>query len=119
MYGYTEALGGGGLAAVAPLSSPAASGLIIRSPGSMVIGQQATRGGAPGMAVGAMGDFGGPVAPGGGAVTTNPANQLSSWRQILDFHNSPAPWVLLMLLFVYGYVHISYRKGRLHAGGGL
>lgn len=112
MYGYEEVQGLGGLAAQA--SNPSLAGLVIRSPGSMVIGDQAFRGGAPAMSVGAMGGMGGPIAISldGSAVTTNPANQVSSWRQILDWHNSPAPWILLLLLLVYGWSHVAYKRGR-------
>lgn len=119
MYGYEAATGLGGLAARAPANPYFAQALTIRDPGSMVVGEPATRGGAPGMAVGSMGGQGGIVSAGGGAVIQNPANQLGSWREILDWHNSPAPWILLLLLLVYGYVHVSYRRGRVSAGGGL
>ena len=50
-----------------------------------------------------------------------------SWSvEFLPFVPWPVLWglgaagaVLLMLLFVYGYVHISYKRGRVAAGGGL
>lgn len=119
MYGFEAATGLGGLAAQAPANPYFARALSIRDPGSMVIGSQEFRGGAPGMTTGSMGGFGGMVSAGGGAVTTNPAHQLGSWREIFDWHNSPAPWVLLLLLIGYGYVHISYARGRVRAGGGL
>lgn len=112
MYGVEEISGLGGLAAQA--SNPSMAGLVIHSPGSMVVGHPAFRGGTPGMTVGAMGGMGGPVAVSldGSSVTTNPANQVSSWRQILDWHNSPAPWVLLLILVVYGWSHVAYKHGR-------
>lgn len=121
MYGYEEQTGLGGLAAQAPVYPNAGSGLMIRSPGAMIIGDTTAPDGQTLPYQLSRGALGGPVSisAGGGAVTQNPANQIGSWREILDWHNSPAPWVLLMLLFVYGYVHVSYKKGRLSGGGGL
>jgi hypothetical protein len=121
MYGYEAATGLGGLMAQAPTNPYMGRALTIRAPGSMVIGDQSIPDGQVLPYQLSRGPSGGPVSisAGGGAVTQNPANQLGSWREILDWHNSPAPWVLLLLLFVYGYVHVSYKRGRVNAGGGV
>jgi hypothetical protein len=33
----------------------------------------------------------------------------TSWTSIFDFHNSVAPWILLAVLILYGWLHISVR----------
>lgn len=123
MYGYEAVTGLGGLAAQAPPNPRLASTLQIRSPGAMIIGDPTTGAGEGQVLPFSLsnGPAGGPVAVSwtGGAVTQDPSNALSSWRQILDWHNSPAPWVLLLILAVYGYVHVSYRRGRAAVGGGF
>jgi len=53
------------------------------------------------------------VASGGGQVEHPAENLLADWRQVLDFHNSPAPWILAMLLAIYAWTHISYRGRRI------
>lgn len=125
MYGYEAATGLGGLAAQAPTNPYLSRSLSIREPGAMIIGGNQSIGGgvdsitAPGFLLGA-GQGGVPqVSWDGGSVEQPMSRQTNSWRQILDFHNSPAPWVLLLILAIYGYVHVSYKKGRVSAGGGL
>lgn len=126
MYGYESGSSGGlgGLIARAQPNQYTAADLTIMDPGAMIIGDNTAIPGvgsvsSPGFLLG-PGMGGVPsVSLGGGAVTQPMSTQVSSWRQILDFHNSPAPWVLLMILLVYGYVHVSYAKGRVRAGGGL
>lgn len=119
MYGVEEQTGLGGLAARAPAYPRAGSGLMIRSPGAMIIGDTTAPDGQVLPYQLGRGALGGPVSLSGSAVTHDPSTQLGSWREILDWHNSPAPWVLLLMLAVYGYVHVSYRRGRVSAGGGL
>jgi hypothetical protein len=121
MYGYEALTGLGGLAAQAQPNAYSPGALTIRDPGSMIVGDNSPvlgGGTAPQMLLGAPG--GGPmVSWGGGSVTQDPSHQMNSWRQILDWHNSPAPWIFVLILIVYGYVHVSYRRGRVSAGGGL
>jgi hypothetical protein len=51
-----------------------------------------------------------PVVSGqGSAVEVPPGRMMTSWRSVLDFHNSPAPWILLGMLLLYGWLHASVR----------
>jgi hypothetical protein len=119
MYGYSV---GGGVAARPSGGNPyLAQDLAIREPGAAIIGDMPFTGqSGPQMLLSPSGP-GGPVQVswGGGAVEQPVSNQMSSWRQILDFHNSTAPWILIAVLLVYGYVHISYKRGRAAIGGGF
>ncbi|HMD60426.1 MAG TPA: hypothetical protein VKG78_03295 [Opitutaceae bacterium] len=45
----------------------------------------------------------------GTAATVPVANQNSHWSSVLDFHNSVAPWILLAILILYGWIHLSVR----------
>lgn len=122
MYGYEAATGLGGLAAQAQPNAYMARVMQLRDPGAMLAGDPTTEGGHQVLPFQVSnGPGGGPVnvSWGGGAVTQPPSRQLGNWREILDWHNSPAPWVLLLVLFIYGYVHLSYRRGRVSLGGGL
>jgi len=126
MYGYEAQSGGtyGGLAAQTPFTD-------IYFP--QVLGQS-TSGTTP--LIGGAGPSGenilpytsladqvstGPTAGGGmnssgTAATTSPALQQPHWSTILDFHNSPAPWILLGILLLYGWIHVSVRaNGRFMA----
>lgn len=119
MYGYEAATGLGGLAAQAPPNPRMAGALLIRSPGSMLAGDASSGGGSP-LPYDLSGNpLGGLVSATGTGVTQPQSTQLGNWREILDPHNSPAVWVLILLLIAYGYVHVSYRRGRVSAGGGL
>lgn len=42
----------------------------------------------------------------GPAVTPGAAHQ-SSWKEALNFHGSPAPWVLIGILLVAGILHLQ------------
>lgn len=35
--------------------------------------------------------------------------QKQGWQSVLDWHNSPAAWILLLILVLYGWLHISVR----------
>ena len=51
------------------------------------------------------------------------SQQQSSWSSVLDFHNSVAPWILLGILVLYGWLHASARArvsvGRANASAGV
>lgn len=53
--------------------------------------------------------FGGSSATTGeGAPIVNAANATSGhWSDVLNFHGSPAPWILLGILIVAGLLHVS------------
>jgi hypothetical protein len=44
--------------------------------------------------------------------------QQQGWRSVLDWHNSPAIWILAMILLLYGWLHFSLaaKAGRARAG---
>ena len=45
-----------------------------------------------------------------GTAVTSPVSQtLGHWSSVLDFHNSTAPWILLGILLLYGWIHLSVR----------
>lgn len=45
-----------------------------------------------------------------GTAATVPVHMQSNhWSQVLDFHNSVAPWILLAILVLYGWLHASAR----------
>jgi hypothetical protein len=126
MYGYEAAGGLGGVAARAIPNPYMGRTLSIRDPGAMIVGDNPSIGGgidattAPGFLLSPSGPGGVvQVSADGGSVEQPAGRQLDSWRQVLDFHNSPAPWILFALLFVYGYVHVSYKRGRAAIGGGF
>ncbi len=54
----------------------------------------------------------GTAAPSGQASTVPGvpvSQQQAHWSSVLDFHNSVAPWVLLGILLLYGWIHLSVR----------
>lgn len=116
MYGIEEASGGkGGLAAQAPAGNiylgrtlgivPTASALVSGAPqnGSVLPNN------APINDQVAL-----PVVNADGSIqpTQHPSTLVNNWRQVLDFHNSPTPWILIGILVLYGWVHASVRAGR-------
>jgi hypothetical protein len=118
MYGFEAATGLGGLAAQAQPNAFLGRTLQIQDPGAMIAGAPSQPGIMPG--IGGM-PSGGPVqvSSAGTQVQRPTSQQVGGWKQILDFHNSVAPWILIGILIVYGYVHISYRRGRANIGGGV
>jgi hypothetical protein len=113
MYGVEAATGLGGLAAQAPAGNVfLASALRIRPRGSALIGGPPQTGVLlPFSSIGDQTAL--PVVSGTGQAVEVPAGRmLSDWRQILDFHNSPAPWILIGVLILYGWLHAGYRRGR-------
>jgi hypothetical protein len=110
MYGVEADTGLGGLIAQAPGGNrflPAA--LRIRPQGSALIGGPPQSGTL--MPASTLGDQTAlpVISAGGGAVESDPARQVGGWRQILDFHNSPAPWILGMILLLYAWLHAGQR----------
>jgi len=116
MYGVEAASTGlGGLASQAPAADQyLARSLLIRPSGGIVIGQQSP-GGTGNDFIGSIGNqaAGAMVSAGGGAVQQPTHTMMSSWRQVLDWHNSPAPWILGLILLLYGWLHVS-----VHASAG-
>ncbi len=47
--------------------------------------------------------------------------QKQGWQSVLDWHNSPAAWILAAILLLYGWLHLSVRAraGHAHAGFGV
>jgi hypothetical protein len=113
MYGIEEATGLGGLAAQAPGGNQfMPQAMRISSAGSGIIaGPVIGRGGAGLPQSFGSTPLGGPpsVSWGGGSVQRPASQQLGSWREILDWHNSPAGWVLLLILAIYAWTHLSFR----------
>jgi hypothetical protein len=112
VYGVEPATGLGGLMAQAPPNPYGARSAGIRSPGADRIGAP-TIGSVSGLPYNLS-----PMTPSGyppqvsssGMQIERPANQqVGGWREILDFHNSPAPWILIAILFIYAWTHLSYR----------
>jgi protein-S-isoprenylcysteine O-methyltransferase Ste14 len=50
------------------------------------------------------------------SVEVPAGRMLPDWRQAFDFHNSPAPWILIAILVLYGWLHVGHREaaGRDH-----
>ena len=42
-------------------------------------------------------------------VDKAPSAMGPSWRDILDWHSNPAPWVLLGILLLYAWLHVSIK----------
>lgn len=111
MYGIEESTGLGGLAAQAPggnqflASAMRIQALTSGAKGAGILGATPSNPGAY------VASGGGPqVAPGGSAVELPVSQQTgNTWRDILNFHNSPAPWILIAILLIYGWTHVSYR----------
>lgn len=119
MYGYeAQSAGDGGLAAKTPYADlyfPQAAG--INSGTSGQIGGAGPTSNSP-LPYTALGDqIGtGPMAGlgmnGSGTAATTPVSQMQNhWSSVLDFHNSPAPWILAGILLLYGWIHVSVRAG--------
>lgn len=121
MYGYEAQDGAyGGLAAQAPVPDvyfPEALGInagtsgLIGSAGPLAGGSTAlpfTNLGDQ-LGTGQMAGLG--MNGSGTAATTSPGLQQPHWSAVLDFHNSPAPWILLGILLLYGWIHVSVRAG--------
>jgi hypothetical protein len=108
MYGVEAATGLGGIAAQVPggdrylpaTLAMARGGRILagQGPGSLPYGLDA--GGRVGQAVSITGT----------SVDTPPAQQAGGWRQILDWHSSPAPWILLLLLVHHAWSSAAIRR---------
>jgi len=113
MYGVEEITGRGGLAG-RPSGGPGFLGANLRGMNSSaaLIGGPSQSGIAmPVRTIGSQVAL--PQVSGGGGQVEHPAaNLLADWRQILDFHNSPAPWILIMLLAIYGWTHVAARGRR-------
>lgn len=111
MYGIEESTGLGGLAAQAPGGNVfLPSALRIRAMtsgrvGSMIAGDAG--GGLPQ----SFTPGGGPQISSSGTAVEMPVGQQTgnTWRDVLNFHNSPAPWILLAILLIYAWTHVSYR----------
>lgn len=109
MYGVEAASGAGGLAATAPagyLGLGRAMG--IRPHGSALIGGPPQTGVMlPSSGIGDQTAL--PIVSlGGGAVEQPAGRQLGGVMALLDWHNSPAPYVLLAILGLYLWSHLSY-----------
>lgn len=62
------------------------------------------------LAISGAGGVQNPVAIGNMAPPATPVGQQhASWSTVLDFHNSVAPWILIAILFLYGWLHVSVR----------
>jgi hypothetical protein len=112
MYGLESGVSGlGGLAAQQPGGDrflPAA--LAIRPRATPLIGGPSSSGVM--LPYSGIGDqVATPVVSAGGTAVEVPPDRLadSGWRHLLDWHNSPAPWILLGLLLLYGWLHVSVR----------
>jgi hypothetical protein len=62
----------------------------------------------------------GEASPGGEAAVPPHELRVAGWKEVLDWRHSPAPWVLGLLLVMYGWLHVSAnvkaRAGRASAG---
>jgi hypothetical protein len=110
VYGVEAQSGGGGLAARTPyLVSTMGSDLSIVNggidqPGSPLNGQLLPNSLAGGAQVAP------PMVGAGGRAVDRPSNPVGShWRELLDWHSSPALWVLLFLLVLYAWLHVSIK----------
>jgi hypothetical protein len=109
-YGVEEnTTGKGGLAAQAPpdLYYGQALGIVNTDP---QIGQQRNAAGVqlPSLTLG-----GSIAAPSLTSIATPAAQQQPHWSSVLDFHGSVAPWILIALLVLVGWLHVSLKA---HAG---
>jgi hypothetical protein len=129
VYGVEAQSGGlGGLAAQAPpdVYFPQAVGIHNVAP---IIGSPEYEGGTTAPTFGptintqlATGLMQPGVVSGSGNAVRAPVVQMQhTFSSIFDFHNSPAPWILLALLFLYGWLHASvrFRAGRASAAAVL
>jgi hypothetical protein len=51
----------------------------------------------------------GTASASGQAVRVPVSQQQPHWSAVLDFHSSVAPWILLAILVLYGWLHLSFR----------
>lgn len=113
MYGLEAGSTGlGGLAATAPAGYAALSrAMAIRPRGSALIGGPPSTGVL--LPYTGVGDSPPSLPINTPTSVEVPAGRmLNDWRQALDFHNSPAPWILLMILVLYSWLHAGHRRGR-------
>jgi hypothetical protein len=112
MYGIEESTGLGGLAAQAPGGDAYLPGALrIRSVSADLVGQANQVGvmlpNTPAAGYGNIAHI-----SGDGSQVERPMSRIGSFSEILDFHNSPAPWILLGILVLYGWLHVQVRAGR-------
>ena len=84
-----------------------ARSMLINPSGGIVSGQQGPPSGQIYGSIGNQVASAPMVSAGGGSVQQPSSTMMSSWRQVLDWHNSPAPWILALILILYGWLHIS------------
>jgi hypothetical protein len=109
MYGVEANTGAGGLAAQLPYPDRFLPGALSMPTGGRNI-------------IGGVG-YGGPLPydmPLNSSVSLPVAQapvgaQKQGWQSVLDWHNSPAAWVLLLILVLYGWLHLSVRARAGHA----
>lgn len=112
MYGVeAEGRGLGGLAAQAPGGNRyfGASMRMAHDPAVPIIGGAGPAGvlGFPGSIATLTAK---PQVSGGGDSVEHPVHEMHPhWSTVLDFHNSPAPYILIGLLALYAWVHVSIR----------
>jgi hypothetical protein len=113
MYGVEAATGLGGLAAQAPGGNQfLPQALRISSVRSGMIGGPVVGGSSvlpQSFNAPAGSGFGPQISSDGTSVEQSPGLSLGSWRDVLDWHNSAAPWVLVGILIIYGWTHVSFR----------
>jgi hypothetical protein len=116
VYGIEGDTGLGGLAAQVPGGDrylPAALG--IRPTAGPLIGQAWETGMVlPNVPAAAMiGSVAMPVVSAGGQAVEHPPGRLipGELGSLVDFHNSPLPWLILAALLLYGWLHVSLRVG--------
>jgi hypothetical protein len=123
MYGFeAQSSGSGGLAATTPyqdLYFPQSAA--INSGTSGQIGSAGPLSGGNVLSYTGIGDQlpTGPMTGLGmnssGTAATVPVSQLQNhWSSVLDFHNSPAPWILIGILVLYGWLHLTVRANAGH-----
>lgn len=118
MYGVeAQSNGGGGLAAQTPYADlyfPGALGISSSSSGQ-IGGAGPLSGGnvLPYTGVGDQLGTGYGMNASGTAATTPMSQIQNHWSTVFDFHNSPAPWILIGILVLYGWLHLS-----VHANAG-
>lgn len=123
MYGFeAQSVGDGGLAAKTPyqdLYFPQAASINSGSSGQIAGAGPASGGNRlPYTGIGdqlASGSMTGLGMNGSGTAATTPVSQMQNhWSSVLDFHNSPAPWILIGILVLYGWLHLSVRANAGH-----
>lgn len=115
MYGVeAQSSGGGGLMAQLPGGNAYMAGALgIRGPAASIIAGPGYSGGRLPYAAAINRQVALPPSTGAGATQVQrpdrPAMMGGSWRELLDPHNSPALWILIGLLVLYGWLHASVR----------